>query len=441
MCPSPRKILFAGILFLLAFGMVWNRGGEVRAEVFPVTPANIQENIDDLPADTPDARKPESLQAILNGLDDDAEDGDALVFAAGEYENVGELLVTKPVTLRADGDVTFKGKILINVKSGDVRIRGFRFMNVTVPDAVTMSMGDADAAADGIQPFVIGFPGKTAREFLADLGIAGLPSPLAAGTHVDAGFPAYDDSLYATVDPAASVADGGCGTDAETGCAADRQPQIADRFSGKKVAYTLNDAGDAFETNGAPDISRRAVPSAAVKNMLGTIWVDSWSSTASCPASGALIKDVVIRNNTFDGTELTAVRAGAGLEVYGLGRDSAHVIVNSSRASCKAELDVIDNEFANVGSAGSFVRTVPGGAVDATDADGNKVADVGNLEPAILLRNVSRAEVTDNSISGGNAAGIALQETPEGAVINIGNNEIVNTPLSGVVISNSGSPY
>ena len=39
-----------------------------------MTPANIQENIDDLPADTPDAEKPKSLQAILSGLDEDAED-------------------------------------------------------------------------------------------------------------------------------------------------------------------------------------------------------------------------------------------------------------------------------------------------------------------------------------------------------------------------------
>ena len=358
--------------------------------------------------------------------------------------------------LRADGDVTFKGKILINVKSSDVQILGFKFMNVTVPDAVTMSMNDTDTNADGVQPLVLGFPGKTVKQFLTDLGFNNVPTPLVRGTHVidsatltppTPGFPLYDDSLYVTVAPSASVADGGCRTATETGCTADRQPQIANRFTGRKMGYTLASNGQSFTA--IPDFSVNVLSSATVKNMLGTIWVDSWSSTANCPAAhrhpsrGARL-DKGCRgqgNNMFDGTELTAVRAGAGLERYNVVNPLADGvdIISTSRTWCKAELDVVGNEFRNIGSTGSFVKTMPGGTVDATDAGRQQGGPTsGTWKPAILLRNVSRAEVTDNTIDGGNADGISLQETPEGAAINIKNNAIMDTPLSGIVISSSG---
>ena len=162
--------LSTAVFCFLISGM-WDGGKDAGAAVISVTPANVKAAADrandNKAAGAPDVK---NIQEIL---DDDATyvgDEDILNFAPGEYKDAGELLITRAITLRkdpdADGKVMFKGKVLINIKTDDVTVQGLEFMDVTVPDAVTMTV-DRDRNTAGDQPLVYGFPGKTIKEMLA----------------------------------------------------------------------------------------------------------------------------------------------------------------------------------------------------------------------------------------------------------------------------------
>ena len=177
------------------------------------------------------------------------------------------------------------------------------------------------------------------------------------------------------------------------------------------------------------------------KNGLGTIWVDAYAPDGACetddatpPVEVAEITGVVIRNNTFNGTEVAAIRGG---DQGPPGRLPAARPNSRVYAYCQTEIDVVANTFMNVGGTGGFAKD--GNGKLFTDDDGNKIAEVGNREPAIDLGKVVRAEVTDNTIDGGTWDAVVLARTPEGARINISNNLITNTILDGIKITGVGA--
>ena len=538
------SFLGAAVLCLLAAG---DFRGAAEAAVVSVSRANVESNI----ADGDETTK--TLQEII---DDDATyvgARDILDFAPGEYEDVGELLVTRPLTLRkapgSAGDVKFTGKFMINIKSDDVVVEGLTFMDVTVPDIVTIEV-DRDPGTTGNQPILYGFPGKTLADFfkerlgnqqvldrfkadgrLDDDQIRGyfgrtgsqLPSPVTAdklagleltSANMECTYDedddegsgiiydltddseclelTYNDELWVTVAGSPVAADNG---------------QIANQHTGEPVSvYSFNPhlplpsplppdpdtprplvPGELPPTpivrpSGPPEnppnfeIVDQAITSAKAKNGLGTIWVDAYAPDGTCEtaenAAGrevevAEIKGVVIRNNTFDGTEIAAVRAG---DQGAPGESGATYVIPGTRvpptppsyvptrprterpfcqniqcstlarprAYCRTEIDVVANTFMNVGGAGDFLKDGNGRLF--RDDDGNKIAEVGNREPAIDLGNVVRAQVTDNTIDGGTWDAVMLSRTPEGARINIKNNLITNTILDGIKIKSETTP-
>ena len=435
------SFLGAAVLCLLAAG---DFRGAAEAAVVPVSRANVEGNI----ADGDETTK--TLQEII---DDDATyvgERDILDFAPGEYEDAGELLVTRPLTLRkapgSEGDVRFTGKVMINIKSDDVVVEGLTFKDVTVPDVVTVKL-DISASTAGNQPLLYGFPGKTLADFLEEQ-ISGFTLDQTRGLwcswneddeehvgpitdHTDDEYCDYlphNDELWVTVAGSSVAADNG---------------KIANAHTGAPVEFS---DGRFFSITG------EGITSAAAKNGLGTIWVDAQvpdaceTDDSTPPVEVAEITGVVIRGNTFDGTEVAAIRGGdqgpplpIRLSFEDRKPNTGPICLNflcnsdtTTYVACQTELDVIANTFENVGGTGGFAKDSNGRLF--TDADGNKIAEVGNREPAIDLGNVAKAEITDNTIDGGTWDAVVLRRTPEGARVNIRNNLITDTILDGIKI-------
>ena len=425
--------LIAAVFCFLVSGM-WDGGKDAGAAVISVTPANVKAAADrandNKAAGAPDVK---NIQQILN---DDATyvgDEDILDFAPGEYKDAGELLITRAITLRkdpdADGKVMFTGKVLINIKTDDVTVQGLEFMDVTVPDAVTMTV-DRDQNTAGDQPLVYGFPGKTIKEMLdedgfdvddQELGSAYLDPRLGGRSS------AYNwvDLPFVTVVDPASTTDNG---------------RVANRLTGVRIAGGRTDGTE----NASPEYAiQDSVLAGRAKGVLGVIWVDSSAVGASCkmstadpPAELPQIKGVVITNNVFNGTETAGVRAGSMKSL---------LVRDGGLQSCRVQLDIIGNTFSNIGGTGGFVKVRDEGTnlPDVTDEDGNKIAEPGNVAPAISVTSPAgtgdaKTRILSNTITGGLGDGIELRWTPPGQKVDIKNNLLIDTPLDGITVIGSG---
>ena len=164
----------------------------------------------------------------------------------------------------------------------------------------------------------------------------------------------------------------------------DNNGRVANKLTGAPIdgARTPN-AQTASTEYAIPD----SVLAGRAKGVLGVIWVDSSApavgasckmSTAATPAQLPQIKGVVITNNVFNGTETAGVRAGSMKSL---------LVDNGALQSCRVQLDIIGNTFSNIGGTGGFVKVRDEGTnlPDTTDADGNKIAEPGNVAPAISV--------------------------------------------------------
>ena len=95
----------------------------------------------------------------------------------------------------------------------------------------------------------------------------------------------------------------------------------------------------------------------------------------------------------------------------------------------------------NVGGNGPFLKESE--TAFFTDSNGNKIAGLGNREPAISFYNVGStgtgnsvvsSKVTDNTIVGGTSDAILLLMTPDNARVDIIHNEIRDSILNGIDI-------
>ena len=427
--------LIAAVFCFLVSGM-WDGGKDAGAAVISVTPANVKAAADRANADRAEGvAEVKTIQQILAADATYAGDEDILNFAPGEYEDAGELLITRAITLRkdpdADGKVVFTGKVLINIKTDDVTVQGLEFMDVTVPDAVTMTV-DRDRNTAGDQPLVYGFPGKTIKEMLDEDGfdvddqelVQSYLNPKLGGTN---GHYEWVDLPFVTVvDPDSTTNNG----------------RVADRLTGAPIAGARTDGDQTASTQYAIDGS---IVAGRAKGVLGVIWVDSSAvavgasckmSTADPPAELPQIKGVAITNNVFNGTETAGVRAGSMRSL--LVRDGA-------LRSCRVQLDIVGNTFSNIGGTGGFVKVRDEGTnlPDVTDANGNKIAEPGNVAPAISVTSPAgtsdaKTRILSNTITGGLGDGIELRWTPLGQKVDIKNNLLIDTPLDGITVIGSG---
>ena len=158
------KPLFAAVFFLLV------SAGSSEAAVVKVSPANVQASIDRLPESTPDSAKPKSLQAIIADSATYAGDEDVIEFAAGTYDDVGELLITRPLTLRkdpaAEGDAVITGELLIHIRSKEVKVEDLTFRDLELGDVTILRDGEVNRGLTG--PYGYYFGDVTIQSFLLD---------------------------------------------------------------------------------------------------------------------------------------------------------------------------------------------------------------------------------------------------------------------------------
>ena len=431
-----RNFFSIGISFLFVLAMTLAGRGLAEAAVINVTPANVKAAADRANANKAEgAADIDDIQDILAADATYVGDEDILNFAPGEYKDAGELLITRAITLRkdpdADGKVMFTGKVLINVKADDVVVEGLEFMDVTVPDAVTMTV-DRDRNTAGNQPLIYGFPGKTIKEMLDEDGfdvddqeLAGpYLNPKLGGTGSYYNWVALP--FVTVVDPDSTTNNG----------------RVADRLTGAPIAGARTPGTE----NASPEYAiQDSILAGRAKGVLGVIWVDSSAvavgasckmSTADPPAVLPQIKGVVITNNVFNGTETAGVRAGSMRSL---------LVRGGALRSCRVQLDIIGNTFSNIGGTGGFVKVRDEGTnlPDVTDADGNKIAEPGNVAPAISVTSPAgtsdaKTRILSNTITGGLGDGIELRWTPLGQKVDIKNNLLIDTPLDGITVIGSG---
>ena len=183
-----------------------------------------------------------------------------------------------------------------------------------------------------------------------------------------------------------------------------------------------------------------AVPVYTALNVMGTVWVDSVPRTGTC-ATGPYLKNVQVRNNKFENTYLAGVRAG-NHSWYGLRFLKAdHTAPELPGVDCSAHVEVVGNEFMNVGENGPFAEDSRGRVF--RDSEGNRVAGHGNRAAAISLSGVGSSGtgataapsmITDNTIVGGTYDAIVLAGSAEDAKVMISYNRISGSLLNGIDI-------
>ena len=151
--------VFLTVLFAAA---AWGTGSPAGAAVIEVTPANVEGNI------AKDDTTTRNLQEIID--DSGTENGDVIQFASRTYSDVGELLVTKPLTFRKDpeasGDAVFTGKFMLHIRSKDVKVEDLTFREVTFPDRITSYKGGHKGRSLGDGTIELYFSGVNVSRFL-----------------------------------------------------------------------------------------------------------------------------------------------------------------------------------------------------------------------------------------------------------------------------------
>ena len=465
-----KRYLGFAVLLLAVFCAGYGTGGDARA----------QETINIFPANADKAARDKVIAGATASADDDvscgstgalasllactvqelvnmATAGDTVIFnpaGSGEnrnvYDDVGEVLITtdgddsstddsvETIMIRGMGSgddmITFTGKVMFNVKAGNIVIRGFKFKDTEIPDTVTMRVAGSDGTPAAVR---YGFPGMTIRDYLVAEG-SGSPawtsSDVFSPQNINDKGGLASSRLLETFpymnDPLVTVA-----TDNKAIARLDTGAEVGVDISGNKQV-----AGYTFPS---------AVSVASALNVMGTIWVDS--VVEPCPSGGISVKNVNIRNNVFDNTYLTGVKAGDHSSQKwggggGQGEDGRRTYIAGGNTTirgvpCGVQLEVVGNEFTNVGGNGPFLKNSRG--VDFTDARGNKIAGLGNSEAAVNFFNagstgtgddVVSSKITDNTIVGGTYDAIVVAGTRKDAKVEISYNDIKDSVLNGINI-------
>ena len=456
----------AAVFCLLASGMKWDGGEAARAAVIRVTPANVQASIDKLPESTPESAKPRSLQAIMADSatyagDDD--DEDVIEFAPGTYDDVGELLVTRPLTLRkdpsADGDAVITGELLIQIRSRDVKVEDLTFRDLELGDVTILRDGEKGYGTPPWQrtgPDVVYCGDVTVQSFLLDRKAkvsawqarnscssnpGSCPSCPSDGSLPDCGhdYRSYTGQLHETelekhLDSSS----------------ADRFEFFPDTFVSNRETgipmHYLEDTGTAGRySSGVWDFTSNSGISHqdTVRDSLGHILINPrWNPSdggASCPASEAFT-GIEITRNSFDGTEVRAIHSLTSGDRIFRRRDGA--------TDCTVDIKIVGNTFRNIGVADyAYLKARDENGVPRTDSAGNPVFvmdEQGNRIPrnnedeyAIGLWDVYRkVTISDNRIEGVSLEPLWIHNLVGSAEVTVSNNLVRGFTAGGNRVGN-----
>ena len=461
------------VLLLAVFCAGYGAGGDVRAQetinIFPANAdsaavkkvrdgANAGVTTDDVTCGSTGASQ--SLMACdVQQLVNMAGPGDTVIFNPAEsgddpnvYDDLGEVLITrngddsapsapavKTITIRGMGSgddmITFTGKVMFNVKTSNIVIRGFKFKDTEVPDSVTMRATYSTTTNAANKTLEYGFPGIKIVDYFvneeltgwARTGATSVLSPARINT-VGSGFPAsagntrykfsFSEDLYVTV---------------VSTTPSENNKALAQLVNGQEVESPSTNTRELSATASSNSV---VVASFSALNTMGTVWVDS-ASTETC-ASGGHRDNVQIRNNVFENTYLAGVRAG---DHSNTGNRYLPYEAAIPGNRCSVQVEIVGNSFTNIGGNGDYLKDSEGNL--QRDSNGNKIAEIGNMEAAISLSNAystgtgnsaKPTRVTDNTIVGGNYDAITVANTPATAKIDIMYNHIENSALNGIDI-------
>ena len=405
--------LSAAVLCLLVSGMKWDGGEAARAAVIKVTPANVQAAIDALPDGTPESSKPKSLQAIVADSATYAGDEDALDFAPGTYDDIGELVLRSPLTLRKDpsleGDVVITGELLIHIRSKGVKVEGMTFRDLEIEKFTLLGRGESTGSRTG--PIEVYLSEVTLPSFLLARKAA---SKTATDPDRNHNYSSYTGQLTSAeltkhiTDPNTWRYRGIRTISNEKGFPMHRDGRMT-LYSGEKWQIFYADQGYTEDHVAHILINPRY-----------------YGAEDSCPDSENFT-GIEITRNSFDGTEMTAIRSLQSSNATG------DVPQDDDKGNCFVEVDITGNTFRNIGIADyAFLRDSDGDFI--TDGDGKRIPDGYNelSEYAIgLFNRVRKATISDNTIESTTHTPIVIRDTPEGGRIIVRNNLIRPAPDEG----------
>ena len=420
--------LSVAVFFLL----VWSGTGVALAAVIKVGPANVQANIDGLLAG---ATKPDSLQAIIADSDTYVGDEDAIEFAPGTYDDIGELLITRPLTLRkdpaADGEAVITGELLIQIRSKDVKIEDLTFRDLEIGKVTVLAAGESSvrgAPWRNNAPFPVALTGPIELYF-RDVTIPGfLLARKALSTPADRPDKDHDYSGYTgqlTRSALEEHIDGVYYHHYEGGTPSSaRLVYNPNTVVSNEDGFPVDNSGRATRwdsDNGKWDIY--FVEQSWLGSRLGHILINPryYGSADSCPDSENLTGIEILRN-TFERTQEVAVMS---LRAEPENRWNGRAFPGGD--NCFVEADVTGNTFRNIGIGrdSSFIRDSEGNFI--TDGDGHRIPQnyIELNKYAIGFQSfVRKGNILDNTIEGTTHVPVWINGTPEGGRITIGNNVI-----------------
>ena len=419
--------LSTAVFCLLVSGMKWDGGEVARAAVIKVTPANVQAAIDALPASTPESSKPKSLQAIVADSATYAGDEDALDFAPGTYDDIGELVLRSPLTLRRDpsmeGDVVITGELLIHIRSKGVKVEDLTFRNLEIEKFTLLGRGESTSSRTG--PIEVYLSEVTLPSFLLARKAASKTATDADRNH---NYSSYTGQLTSD-ELMKHIGTGGVPPSGTNPSGADSWRYRGIRVLSNEKGFPMDKQGRvASYSNEKWDIhysGQETIGDHAAHILINPRY---FGAGDSCPDSENFT-GIEITRNVFDGTEMTAIRSLRPSDATG----SEVPVPQGSKGNCFVEVDITGNTFRNIGIADyAFLRDSDGDFI--TDGDGERIPDnYGDLsEYAIgLFNRVRKATISDNTIEGTTHTPIVIRDTPEGGRIAVRNNLIRPAPDEG----------
>ena len=417
--------LSTAVFCLLVSGMKWDGGEAARAAVISVTPANVQAAIDALPDGTPESSKPKSLQAIVADSATYVGDEDALDFAPGTYDDIGELILKRPLTLRKDpsmeGEVVITGELLIHIRSKEVKVEDLTFRNLEIEKFTLLGRGESTSSRTG--PIEVYLSEVTLPSFLLARKAA---SKTATDADRDHDYSSYTGQLTSE-ELTKHIGTGGL---APSGT----NPSGTDSWRYRGIRILSNEKGFPMDRQGrvASYLNRKWDINYSGQETIGDhaahILINPryFGAEDSCPDSENFT-GIEITRNVFDGTEMTAIRSLRPSDATG------DVPQDATKGNCFVEVDITGNAFRNIGIADyAFLTDSDGDFI--TDGDGERIPDnYGDLsEYAIgLFNRVRKATISDNTIEGTTHTPIVIRDTPEGGRIIVRNNLIRPAPDEG----------
>ena len=459
---------FAVIVLFLLVG-----AGSSEAALIPVTPANVKAAADKAnegkAANAADRVK--TIQEIL--ADDDTyagddDDEDVIEFASGTYDDIGELLITRPLTLRkdpaADGDAVITGELLIQIRSKDVKVEDLTFRDLEIGKVTILREGEVSRNRghrwEQSGPVEVYFEGVTLRSFFLDRKTKvsawqakngcssdrdSCPSCPSDGSMPDCkhDYSSYTGQLHRTELGKHMVGVSRSRSEFFPG-------ELASSREEGKEGWPISRSGGVTNWNrgdGRPGWIEKwnisMLEAHWSKTSLGHILINSrWYPSGNddaCPATEAFT-GIEITRNSFEGTEMGVVftvnpdtRNQSNLFPMRTTRGGSGER-ESTTTDCALEVKIVGNTFRNIGMAdsaylparnedGSARTDSAGNPVFLMDGRGNRIprnnADEFTIELGASTR---KATISDNTIERTSYGSIRIQGVREDGEVTISNN-------------------